>query len=99
VLTDTLEKSAVVSALRHGQFYVQYNGNRFAPFVEGIESDGTTITVDAPEAEYIEWIAEGVPRGTGSTFITDNKDNLTYVRAELHGRDNAVTCLQPFYGA
>lgn len=97
LLLPERSREAVRSALVNGQYYVQYNDQSMAPFIETIEDDGSTITIRAPDARAIEWIGAGETLATGSTVALGDLPAVEYVRAELHGAGEAVTCTQPFY--
>jgi len=90
-------KRAVTAALAEGRFYVQFNGDHHAPFVESIAVTDRTITVDAPAAERVVWIADGVDVASGAEISRSDVGDAAYVRAEIHGAGDAVSCTQPFY--
>ncbi|RKD88887.1 hypothetical protein ATJ93_3703 [Halopiger aswanensis] len=97
LLLSTHSKAAVREALTTGQFYVQHNGDHHAPFIHAIDVTDDAISVDAPDAVRIEWIADGEVVATGETIPNDRFVDRTYVRAEVHGDGRAVSCTQPFY--
>ncbi|WP_323173570.1 hypothetical protein [Natrialba sp. PRR66] len=97
LLLPTHSKDAVREALTEGQFYVQHNGDHHAPFIHSIDVTDEAISVDAPDAVGIEWIADGEVVATGETVLSDRLVDRTYVRAEVHGDGRAVSCTQPFY--
>ena len=97
LLLPTLTREAVSDALRHGRSYVQYNGDAHAPFVESIQVTERAITVDAPAATRIEWIAAGETVTTGDNVEYERVADEPYVRAAIHGDGDALTCTQPFY--
>ncbi|WP_136689297.1 CehA/McbA family metallohydrolase domain-containing protein [Halorhabdus amylolytica] len=97
LLLPALTREAVSDALRHGRSYVQYNGDAHAPFVESIQVTERAITVDAPAATRIEWIAAGETIKTGDNVEYEHVADEPYVRAAIHGDGDALTCTQPFY--
>ncbi|RQH02637.1 hypothetical protein [Natrarchaeobius oligotrophus] len=97
VLVSELSKRNVTEALRNGRSYVQYNGDAQAPFIESIESSSNSVTISAPDANEITWIAEGEEVATGETVVSDALDDPAYVRAELGGRGGSITATNPFY--
>ncbi|WP_243641419.1 hypothetical protein [Natrarchaeobius halalkaliphilus] len=97
ILVPELSKQNVTDALRDGKSYVQYNGDAQAPFIESIESTENSITITAPSAHEITWIADGEAVATGETVVSETLDDPAYVRAELSGRGGSITATQPFY--
>ncbi|WP_135663775.1 PHP domain-containing protein [Halorhabdus rudnickae] len=97
LLLPELTKEAASDALRHGRSYVQYNGDSHAPFIESIQVTERAITIDAPAATRIEWIAAGDTVTTADTVVYERVADEPYVRAVIHGDGDARTCTQPFY--
>lgn len=97
LLLSELTKRNVINALKKGQYYVQYNSESYAPFIESIKTNGDSITIHATDANEIKWISEGQEIVTGGTVLHDHLSGKNYVRAEIHGQEDAVTCTQPIY--
>lgn len=97
LLVGELSREAVREALAEGRSYVQYNADSHAPFIDAIEETDETITIRASNEQRIEWIGAGERVATGETVARSRISETPYVRAEIHGNGEALTCTQPFY--
>lgn len=96
-LVPSLSKTAVREALSEGRSYVQFNGDGHAPFLDSVTVTDEAVTVDAPDAADIEWVAGGESVASGETVRLETVADRPYVRAEVRGDGDGVTLTQPFY--
>jgi len=96
LLLKNRSPSSVIEALQQGRSYVQYNGTAVAPKIKSISVDDGVVRIEAPSASTVTWISAGETVDTG-TEITVSEVPNQYIRAEVTGRDDAVSCTQPLY--
>ncbi|MBD3347151.1 MAG: hypothetical protein GF401_19020 [Chitinivibrionales bacterium] len=96
-----LDSSNVRSAFKNGQFYICYDKSGTGENSVNIDSiivENGSIKVYAECAdEDIRWISEGREVHRGGILSLDDAGTLgVYVRAEIHGPNDARTLTQPF---
>jgi len=105
MLMSELSPMAFRRALVRGESYITYdplgtNVNRHNPVVTpiinsiSVNEETGKITISASNATSIEWIHNKQVIGTGSEFTIE--DDISYVRAKLHGVDESYALTQPF---
>ena len=98
-----------VGAVRHslvrGEFYVSIDpqGNNLdrhnpvrAPVIDKIEVHDRIITIHSENADHISWISEGDEVSTDFALELETVAVGSYIRAELFGKEDEITCTQPF---
>ena len=81
------------------------NQNLPVPMATNVVVDGTTITMDVENADFVQWIANGKivakteVNGTGTSTIDlsqiEGSEEFLYVRAEIFG-EGGCAASQPF---
>ncbi len=81
------------------------NQNKSVPMATNVVVDGTTITMDVENADFVQWIANGKivakteVNGTGTSTIdlsqVEGSEEFLYVRAEIFG-EGGCAASQPF---
>ena len=81
------------------------NQNKSIPMATNVVVDGTTITMDVENADFVQWIANGKivakteVNGTGTSTIDlsaiEGSEEFLYVRAEIFG-EGGCAASQPF---
>lgn len=96
LLLEQKSPSAVIEALRAGQSYVQYDDDGEAPVINSIEEESASLTLAVPEDVAVQWISDGETIATGKDLSLTSVSGK-YVRAEVYGSGEAVSCTQPIY--
>lgn len=102
-ILPVLNKPGVRDAMEKGTFYFVHapEGHKggLPPVIESIivNQRKGEIKINATKHDSIIWVSGGKQICRGSKFLLEElQENISYIRAELHGTGNSIVCTQPF---